>query len=265
MADDFLERFLGSKAATPNPVEAARRATKRVLPKRFWRSVTVLERAGGFFGIALDGKPTKTPRGNALAVPSRLLAEALVAEWAGLGEEFDPGRMPLTRLLHRAIDDVAQNPGRVAAEIVKYAGSDLLCYRDADNARLGAREAAHWDAPLAWAHEALGARFDLAAGVKFIEQPKETLAAVARFLAKASIPFGLAALHSATTLTGSAILALALSRGRLSPEEAWAAAHVDEDFQIEAWGADQEAMARRAAQRTEFDAAALVLVAIDSA
>jgi chaperone required for assembly of F1-ATPase len=109
----------------------------------------------------------------------------------------------------------------------------------------------------------LGARFDLTAGVKFIAQPPEALAAVARIVSETQRPFALAALHSATTLTGSAILALALGKGRLSVDEAWAAAHVDEDFQIEAWGADEEAMARRASHRAEFDAAALVLAATE--
>ena len=230
---------------------------KRVLPKRFWSSVTVEER-GGRFGVALDGKPIKTPRGHAFVVPSRGLAEAAAAEWAAIDQDIDLARMPLTRLLYAAIDEVEPNAERVAAEIVKYAGSDLTCYRDAENARLGARQAAHWDAPLAWVREALGARFNLAAGVKFIAQPQETLAAIARMVSETPKPFALAALHSATTLTGSAILALALARGRLSADEAWAAAHVDEDFQNEHWGVDEEARVRREARWREMEAAAVV-------
>jgi chaperone required for assembly of F1-ATPase len=150
--------------------------------------------------------------------------------------------------------------GPVAAEIVKYAGSDLLCYREASDERLAARQAAHWDPPLAYMREAYGARLRLAAGVVFVEQPAEALAAVERAVAEWAEPLGLAALHCATTLTGSAVLALALAAGRIAPDEAWAAAHVDEDHQIEAWGEDQEAAERRAARRAEFDAAALVLM-----
>jgi chaperone required for assembly of F1-ATPase len=150
----------------------------------------------------------------------------------------------------------------VVAEIAKYARSDLLCYREADNERLAARQAARWDPPLAYMREAYGARFTLARGVVFTEQPRDAIEAVGQAISLVQAPFGLAALHAVTTLTGSAILALTLAAGRLSPDEAWAAAHVDEDFQIEAWGEDAEASARRAARRAEFDAAALVLATL---
>jgi chaperone required for assembly of F1-ATPase len=242
-------------------MEAARRGARRALPKRFWREVTVIEREGAF-AVALDGKTARTPGRNELSVPHRALCDALAREWQALDEEIDPARMPLTRLIVAAIDAVALALAEVAAEIVKYARSDLLCYREATNERLAARQAIHWDPPLAYMREALGARFDLAAGINFVEQPAEAISAVERAIASWPPPFGLAALHSATTLTGSAILALALGAGRLTAEEAWAAAHVDEDFQIEAWGQDEEAMRRRAAQRAEFDAAALVLGAL---
>jgi chaperone required for assembly of F1-ATPase len=142
---------------------------------------------------------------------------------------------------------------------VKYAGSDLLCYRETTNERLALRQAVHWDPPLAYMREALGAHFTLTRGVVFVEQSKDAIEAVRRAVWRVPAPFGLAALHSATTLTGSAILALTLAAGRLSPDEVWAAAHVDEDFQIEAWGADAEAAERRAGRRAEFDAAARVL------
>jgi chaperone required for assembly of F1-ATPase len=258
MPENFFESLLGPATSHLDPMESARRGAKRVLPKRFWREVSVLERDGRF-AVALDGKAARTPSRNELAVPSRPLADALAAEWRALGEEVDPGRMPLTRLVNAALDAVSLAPGPVAAEIVKYAGSDLLCYREASNGRLADRQAAHWDPPLAHLREAHGARFRLAAGVVFAAQPPEVLAVVERLVAQWDEPLGLAALHSATTLAGSAVLALALADGRISADEAWAAAHVDEDFQIEAWGQDQEAAERRAARRAEFDAAALVL------
>jgi chaperone required for assembly of F1-ATPase len=258
MPENFLDSLLGPVAERPNPMEAARRHAKRALPKRFWREAEAAEREGGF-ALALDGKLARTPGRNELLVPDRDLAEAIAAEWRALGEEVDAARMPLTRLVFAAIDAVALSPGPVAAEIVKYAGSDLLCYREAGNGRLAQRQAAHWDPPLAHVREVHGARFNLAAGVVFTEQPPEALAAMARAVAQWDEPLGLAALHSATTLSGSAILALALAGGFLSADKAWAAAHVDEDFQIEVWGEDEEAMRQRAARRAEFDAAALVL------
>jgi chaperone required for assembly of F1-ATPase len=258
MSTDFLESILGPAISPLDPMESARRGARRVLPKRFWREVSLAERGGGF-ALALDGKIAKTPSRHEFAVQDRPLAEAIAAEWRALGEEIDPGRMPLTRLVYAAIDAVALAPAAVAADIVKYAGSDLLCYREATNERLAARQAIYWDPPLAYMRDAHGVRFRLAAGVVFVEQPSEVRAAVERIVALWAEPLGLAALHSVTTLTSSAILALALGDARLSPDEAWTAAHVDEDFQIEAWGVDEEAMQRRAARRAEFDAAALVL------
>jgi len=261
MAQDFLDTLLGRGTPAANPMEAARRGARRVFPKRFWREVGVAERHGAF-AVALDGKLARTPLRHELAVPSRGLGEALAQEWRGLGAEINPARMPLTRLVYAAIDAVAADPQPVAAEVVKYAGSDLVCYREATNERLASRQAAQWDPPLAHLREAIGARFTLAAGVMFVGQPPEAIAAVARAVSMMPVPFGLAALHSATTLGGSAVLALAVSLGRLSADEAWAAAHVDEDFQVEAWGEDAEAAERRAARRAEFDAAALVLAAM---
>jgi chaperone required for assembly of F1-ATPase len=257
MREGFLESFLGP-AASLDPIELTRRASRRVLPKRFWREVSVVER-GGAFAIALDGKVARTPARHELAVPGLPLAEALAAEWRGLEAAIDPAAMPLTRLAYAAIDAVASHLEPVAAEIVKYAGSDLLCYREAGNERLAARQAALWDPPLAYLREAIGARFSLAAGVIFTEQPREAIDAIAYAVSLAPVPFGLAALHSVTTLTGSAILGMALAAGHMSPDQVWAAAHVDEDFQIEAWGEDAEASERRTARRAEFDAAALVL------
>ena len=257
-SSDFLESLLGPVTNAHDPGEAARRGAKRVLAKRFWREVLIVPRPDGF-ALTLDGKLARTPARHGLAVPSLKLAEALAAEWRAIEVSIDPARMPLTRLAYAALDTVASAPLPVAREIVKYAGSDLLCYREAENQRLIARQAEHWDPPLADMAEAFGVRLRLARGVMFVEQEQGAIEAVRRAVSHVSAPFGLAALHVVTTLTGSAILALALANGRLSPDEVWTAAHVDEDFQIEAWGEDEEARERRAARRVEFDAAALVL------
>ncbi|MBV9589581.1 MAG: ATPase [Hyphomicrobiales bacterium] len=255
---DFLDSLLGPATSTLDPGEAARRGAKRVLPKRFWREVGVVRHLDGF-ALALDGKLARTPARHVLAVPVLTLAEALAQEWKALGSTIDPAKMPLTRLLYTALDAVASAPLPVAREIVKYAASDLLCYREVENVRLAARQSSHWDPPLAYLREALGAHFKLAQGVMFVEQEDAAVEAVRRAVSRVPAPFGLAALHVVTTLTGSAILALALAGGALSADEVWTAAHVDEDFQSEAWGKDAEAAERRAARRAEFDAAALVL------
>jgi chaperone required for assembly of F1-ATPase len=205
----------------------------------------------------LDGRPVRTPARGFLVAPSRALAQALAAEWDAQGEIIDPATMPLTRLANSIIDGVVASPTPVAADIGKYLGSDLLFYRADGPQRLVERQERLWDPVLTWAGEALGARFVLAQGVMHTAQPEGAIAA-----ARAAIPsdpWRLGALHAVTTLTGSALLALALARGHLTTDAAWDAAHVDEDWNMEQWGRDEIAVARRTARRAEMDAAATVL------
>jgi chaperone required for assembly of F1-ATPase len=165
--------------------------------------------------------------------------------------------MPLTRLANTILDGVEAAPQPVADEIAKYLGSDLLCYRADTPDGLVRRQAEHWDPVLLWAREALGARFVLAEGVMFVTQPEHAVTA-----ARAHIPadpWRLGAVNVITTLTGSALLALAVARGTLDVDAAWAAAHVDEDWNMAQWGRDEIALARRAARFAEMRAAATVL------
>lgn len=229
------------------------------LPKRFYKDVSVGE--GAFFQVLLDGRPIKTPGKKALMLPTRALADLVAAEWAAQGAQIDPGTMPLTRFSNTAIDAVSAALDEVAADIVAYAGRDLLCYRAGHQPQLAERQAALWDPVLGWARAALGARFDVAEGVMPIDQPATTLKAIARAL-EPHDPYRLTALHVLTTLTGSAILALAHARGALDAEAAWAAAHVDEDYQIGMWGQDYEASVKRGQRQAEFDAASRYLAAL---
>lgn len=245
--------------AAYDPVAAARLAMKPAWPKRFFAQATTAEAADGW-RLLLDGRPAKTPGRQVIAVPSQALGEALAAEWGALGEVIDPMRLPVTRIVNAIIDGVAPDPAPVAEDIVRYAGSDLLCYRADGPSGLVERQAAAWDLVLVWAREALGARFILSEGVMFVAQPDTAIAAVRRALP--ADPWRTGATHVVTTLTGSALLALALLHGRLTPAEAWSAAHVDEDFQIEQWGHDEEAAERRAAREREMMAAAKVLAAL---
>jgi chaperone required for assembly of F1-ATPase len=164
--------------------------------------------------------------------------------------------MPLTRLLNSAIDGVANTMAETRADILSYAGSDLLCYRAEEPDTLVARQAHAFDPVLRWAAESLSARLNVTTGVIHVVQPPEALAAIGAALDACDSPVGLAALSVMTTLTGSALLALAVARGFLPAEAAWRAAHIDEDFQAERWGADAEAMVRREARWREFEAAA---------
>jgi chaperone required for assembly of F1-ATPase len=200
----------------------------------------------------------RTPAKAELAVPTRALAEAIAAEWEGQAERIDAATMPLTRLVNTAIDGVAARMSQVQADIAAFAMSDLVCYRADEPEPLVQRQRQHWDPVLAWAREALGARFEVATGLMPVAQPEQTRAAVAASL-EGLDAFRLAALHVMTTLTGSALLALAHARGALTAEAAWAAAHVDEDFQISQWGEDTEAAARRARRWAEMQAASRLL------
>ncbi len=217
-----------------DPTESARRSMRPNLRARFYKQASVGEVADGF-AVLLDGRPVRTPARRPLAAPVRALAQALAAEWDAQQDKVDPAAMPLTRLANSIIDGVAPTPAPVAAEIEQYLGSDLLLYRAADPAGLVEAQRRHWDPVLDWARDSLGARFVLAEGIVHVAQPEAAVAAAA-----AAIPKGadiaeawrLGALSVVTTLTGSALLALALAAGRLSADEAWAAAHVDEDWNM---------------------------------
>jgi chaperone required for assembly of F1-ATPase len=258
MRDMFEEIFANRPL---DPVEAARRAVRPQLRRRFYKQAIAGEGAGTH-PILLDGRPVHTPARNALAAPSRALADAIAAEWEAQKDCIDPAGMPLTRLANTIIDGVSAAPGRVADEIEKYLGFDLLLYRAEQPEGLAQRQALLWDPVLAWARDALGARFVLSEGVVFVQQPEQALAA-----ARAAIPadpWRLGAVHAITTLTGSALLALAVLRARLSAEAAWTAAHVDEDWQMERWGKDALALERRAFRFAEMQAAATVLATISA-
>ena len=240
-----------------DPVSAARASVRRQLKRRCYDVVSIFPDADGLFAIVLDGRPVRTPARAHLALPTPALAEAVAAEWQAQIDVIDPARMPLTRLANSTIDGVAHALASVSGEIENYLGSDLLFYRAASPAGLVARQAAHWDPILTWAGDVFGARFVLAEGVVHVRQPDVALGAM-----RAAIPadpWRLAAVHTVTTLTGSGLIALALAAGRLEVDAAWAAAHVDEDWNMELWGRDALALDRRAAREAEMRAAALVL------
>ena len=208
------------------------------------------------FAVQLDGKPILTPARNRLSLPTRALAELIAGEWNAQEEEIDPVSMPVTRIVNTALDGVALDPQAVKEDILRFAGTDLLCYRaDGPNA-LVLRQAESWDPILEWAHVALNARFVLAEGIVHAAQPKETIAALGAHLMAYENPIVLAGLHSMTTLTGSALLAFGhRAERRSNAEQAWQAAHVDEDWNADQWGADQQALARRAHRWGEMQAA----------
>ncbi len=245
---------------TADPMEAARRAMRPPLRKRFYARAAAGEGTPQGFPVALDEKPVRTPLRRFLAAPRPALAQAIADEWNAQEQVIDPGRMPLTRLANAVIDAVTDASGPVTAEVEKYLGSDLVCYRADAPAGLVEMQASAWDPVLAWAHDALGARFVQIEGVMHAAQPLEAVAAARNAIP--SDPWRLGAVSSITTLTGSALLAIALAHGRLDAETAWAAAHVDEDWQMKQWGRDEVALARRAYRQAELEAAARVLTVL---
>jgi len=240
------------------PMRPAERGNKPALRRRFYKAAGTIGLEGGLFAVTLDGKIARTPGGAQLAVPSRALGEAMAAEWEAQGDAIDPMTMQLTRIANTAIDGVAARMAEVRAEIVAYAGSDLLSYRATDPRGLIARQSAAWDPLLRWAEEALGARLLTGQGVMPVLQPQASLDAIGRAVEPLS-PLQLAATHVIMTLTGSAVISLAVFRGGIDAGAAWTAAHVDEDWEIEQWGADAEAARRRDVRWTEMEAAARLL------
>lgn len=246
-----------------DPIEMARRSARPQLRRRFYKRAQVDDaldeaRSGErSFAVRLDGRAVRTPARRVLQVPVRALAEALAAEWNAQEEVIDPAKMPLTRLANSIIDGVATAPDAVAAEIEKYLASDLIVYRATSPQGLVERQAHAWNPLFDWARESLGADFVIAQGVTFVAQPAAALAVAGAAIPRD--PWLLGALSAVTTLTGSALIGLALLSGRLSAEEAWAAAHVDEDWNMERWGRDPIALERRAGQLAELQAAAQLL------
>ena len=243
-----------------DPEEAVRRSTRGPRRKRFYTAAGVAEAAGSF-AITLDEKPVRTPSGRPLAAPTREIADVIAAEWEAQQEFIDPLSMPMTRLANSVVDAVVDRVEAITDDVARYLGTDLLFYRAGHPEALVAREAAHWDPIVFWAAETLGAHFILAEGIVHVRQPEPAIAA-----ARAALPgdpWSIAAVHVVTTLTGSALLALALLRGKLDADQVWNAAHVDEDWNIEQWGVDEEVAARRRARLVDFTAAAHVIRALN--
>lgn len=222
--------------------------------KRFYKSAGVTETPEGF-GVALDGKPVRTPAKRPLAVPTRALAEAIAEEWLAQGEIVDPKRLPLTRLTSIALDLVAPRREAVVSEVVKYAGTDLVCYRAEAPPELAARQHAAWQPLIDWATLRFDASLTVTASILPVSQSPATLNAF-EAAAAAYDTHRLAALHLATAACGSLVVALALVEGRLDAEAAFAAAELDESYEIERWGEDAEQAKRRKGLKEDIALAA---------
>ncbi|MEM7508176.1 MAG: ATP12 family protein [Pseudomonadota bacterium] len=225
--------------------------------KVFWTEVA-LERVENGFAPRLDGRPLKTPGKAVLSAPTEALGAAIAEEWRAQSGDVDPASMPLTRAANSAIDRVTPMAADVAAEIAGYGGTDLLCYRAPHPAALAARQAAAWDPLLAWAAQQLGAPLDLTEGVMHLAQPQASLEVLTRAV-EAHDPWQLTALHGLVTLSGSLVLGLAVSHRHMPAAEAWPLSRIDEQWNIEEWGADEEAERLAAEKKTAFTDAARLM------
>lgn len=225
--------------------------------KRFWKTVEVVEEAGAH-ALALDGRRVKTPKGAALLLPTAVLADAVAAEWRAVEGELNPSHMPLTGLANAAIDLAGAEPDRFADDLACYGESDMLCYRADHPELLAERQMTVWQPVLDWASARFDLAFEVTAGVVHVPQPEPTLARL-RAAYRACSPFALAALSPLVSLSGSAVIPLALAHGALDAEAAWAAAILDEAFQAELWGEDALAADDRAGRKRQFRAAAQFL------
>lgn len=229
--------------------------------KRFWKDVSFAEEGEGW-SIRLDERPVKTPARVPLNLPTRALAEAIAEEWSSIEGDIDPRAMPLTGFANAAIDRVAADKEAFARGITKYAEADLACYR-ADGPRgLVSRQEEQWDKLLAWARRRFDVDFTTTTGLMHVDQPAGTIERLSHAVSTLD-PFMLAALQSLVTIGGSLVAALAVQEKAISPEEAWEAVSLDDRWQIEQWGADDEAEAALENRRRDFLAGARFLDLLD--
>ncbi|MEM1373199.1 MAG: ATP12 family protein [Pseudomonadota bacterium] len=220
--------------------------------KRFWTSAEAIEVEDGF-AVALDGRRVRTPGRALLSVPTRALAEAIAVEWSAQGEIIDPLSMPTTRAANSAIEKITPQREAVISALAEYGESDLLCYRADGPQELVARQVAAWDPLLDWAHTQLGAELKTTTGVMFVAQDTSALEALRAPLESAT-EFQLAGLHDLIMLSGSLVIGLK-AREEEDVAALWDASRVDETFQADEWGYDEEAVEVAMAKRQAFEAA----------
>ena len=218
--------------------------------KRFWKSAAVAETEGGF-AIELDGRPLKTPAKTPVVVPTRALAEAIAAEWDAQGEQIDPLSMPVTRRANSALDKVALQHGEVADMLAEYGGTDLLCYRADSPEALVQRQAEAWNPVLDWTAETYGARLNPVAGVMFQGQDSDALESL-RLKVLEMDNFELAAFHDLVCLSGSLVLGFAAVSDFAPIDDLWSLSRIDESWQEELWGEDEEAQEQAEIKKSAF-------------
>ncbi len=218
--------------------------------KRFWQTVSVRGEKDGF-AILLDDRPVRTPAKRQLILPTETIADRVAREWQAQGERIDPAGMPWTRSANAAIDKVATNRAEVETLLAAYAETDLFSYRAQGPAALAERQANSWDPLLDWIAERFDVRIAVTTGVMPVAQDKDAINRLARAMAPMSV-FQLTGFHDLVTFSGSFCLALAASENHLPGAELWRLSRIDEDWQIQEWGEDEEASQQAEAKKAAF-------------
>jgi chaperone required for assembly of F1-ATPase len=265
MRESLMSDWFGlGERARPDPVLSTRAGMGIKVLKRFYKTVSIAERPEGF-ALLLDGKKARTKAGNFITLPNAQAAALVEAEWAAQSEIINPDSMPVTRLVHAAIDHVGAKMAEVAADILAYAGSDLVCYRADHPVELVQRQNAGWNLVLEHAREVYGAKFLTQIGISPIAQPEAALAALGARIGQENNPFALSSLHSLTSLSGSALIAIMVADGALGPQAGYEAGELDARFEASIWGQDAEAEARHSARQIDFLGAASLYRAVKAA
>jgi len=227
-----------------DPQRQAQKHMQPRKPKRFYKDVTIGEDEDGY-AVLLDGRAVKTPGKGALRFPTPEAAQLVADEFAAQVNEINAIKMPIMRIANSAAEGVADKMQEVRDDLVKFSGSDLICYRTDTPTGLVENQKKHWDPIIDWVETRFGARPQLAGGIIFVDQPEAMLASIAEHVNAIDNPYKLAAIHVMTSLTGSALLSLAHAEDHIDLKAVWDAAHVDEDWNIEKWGYDSDAAERR--------------------
>ncbi|MEP4195599.1 MAG: ATP12 family protein [Aliishimia sp.] len=218
--------------------------------KRFWTKAGVAHIEGGW-SVTLDGRPVRTPAKNLLTISRQALAEVVAAEWDAQDGDVDPGAMPFTRLANSAQDKVAVQHNAVTALLAEYGGSDLLCYRAQTPQELVERQALAWDPLLEWIAKTQNVILEVQSGIMPVQQPQTSLTKIHE-LTEAMSPTVLTGFHDLVSISGSWVIGYAAVSGAYAPEALWDVAHVDEIWQAEQWGDDDEATEMLAVKRQSF-------------
>ena len=224
--------------------------------KRFYKAATASEAEGGW-QVLLDGRAVKTPGKLALALPTEGLAAAIAAEWAAQGEMVVPDTMPLTQYACSALDRVAPARAQVIDQASGYAETDLMAYPTDEPAALRVEQDAVW-LPLLTELRDLGWDLKQTGGLMAIDQDPDIRPRAKAWL-EAKSDMALTALASLIETSGSFFLAYALAEGLRDIEALVQACTLEEQFNLKAWGSDEEAEQLLARREADLRSAAQML------